>query len=109
MAADARTFLVRPHHHRHGIPADDALDLPLQLAVAGIRGLLIGRDGVDIGRGGAGGEGHAAAKGLLLEPLQEELGPLGSLGLADVVEGLEPLGGFPRVVVAGQGGEYSVW
>ena len=36
VAADARAFLVRPDHHRHGVPADDALDRAFDFAVAGI-------------------------------------------------------------------------
>ena len=109
VAADARAFLVRPHHHRHRVPADDALDLPLQFAVAGVRGLLIGRDGVDVGRGGAGDEGHAAAKGLLLEPFQEELRPLaaprpGRRSRATSSHSAVSCG----IVVAGQCGEDAV-
>ena len=44
--------LVGPHDHGHGVPADQALDAPLDLAVAGKGRLLVGRDGVDVGRVG---------------------------------------------------------
>ena len=50
--ADARALLVRPHDHRHRVPADDALDAPLDLAIAGIGRLLVDGDRVDVGRGG---------------------------------------------------------
>jgi len=48
--ADAVALLVCPDHHRHRVPADDALDTALDVAVAGIRRLLLRRDGVDVGR-----------------------------------------------------------
>src|SRR5262249_42046002 len=50
MAADAGLVLVGTHHHGHGIPANQTLDAPLGLAVAGKRRLLIRRNGIDIRR-----------------------------------------------------------
>jgi hypothetical protein len=38
VAADARMLAVGSHHHGHGVPADDALDAPLDLAAAGKAG-----------------------------------------------------------------------
>ncbi len=52
MAAQAREELVGPHHHGHGVPADDAADAALDVAVARVGRLVLERDGVDIGRGG---------------------------------------------------------
>ena len=52
---------VRPvgiHDHRHGVPADVALDPPLDLAVAGVRRLLFNRDGVEVRRGDRPGDLH---------------------------------------------------
>ncbi len=40
VAADVGV-LVRLQHHRHRVPADDALDAPFEFAVAGERGLLL--------------------------------------------------------------------
>ena len=40
VAADSGIFLVLPMHHRHGIPANQALDAALHRAVAGVRQLL---------------------------------------------------------------------
>ena len=37
--------------HRHGIPAEVALDAPFDIPVAGILRFLFGRDGVHIGGG----------------------------------------------------------
>lgn len=49
MAADAGTAVITPEHHRHGVPAVDVFDAPLDLDVAGVGGLLFERDGVAIG------------------------------------------------------------
>src|SRR2546422_8115335 len=37
MAADAGVFFILAMYNRHGIPADQALDAPLQNAIAGVR------------------------------------------------------------------------
>ena len=44
VAADALFGLVRADHHRQRIPADQALDPPLDVRVAGHRHLLVGRN-----------------------------------------------------------------
>ena len=75
MPADAAAELVRADDHRHGVPADDALDAAFDLAVAGVFGLEFDRNGVDIRRGRAGGEGHADAEGPFAEFFQQELCP----------------------------------
>ncbi len=49
MAADTGIFLVLAVHHGHRVPADQALDAPLQHAISGIRVFLLHRDGVDVG------------------------------------------------------------
>ena len=48
--ADAVRLAVGAHHHRQRVPADEALQPLLEVAVAGIGGVLLGRDGVDVGR-----------------------------------------------------------
>ena len=50
VAADAVFDAVGAHDHRHRVPAHEALDAALDLAAAGIRHLLVGVDGVDVGR-----------------------------------------------------------
>ena len=74
--ADARALPVRPHDHRHRIPADDALDAPLDLAVAGVLGLLIDGNRVDVGRGGHAGVAHAPSERPVLQPRQQIGHPL---------------------------------
>jgi hypothetical protein len=60
-----------PYHHGHGVPAHQALDAALDLAAAGVRRLLIGVDGVDVG--GVGGERQLDAAGVRVIPLPEQL------------------------------------
>ncbi len=50
VAADAGILLVLPMHHGHRVPADQALDAPLQLTIAGIGNFFLDRNGVDVGR-----------------------------------------------------------
>src|SRR5450755_3984348 len=50
VAADARIFFVLAMHHGHGVPADQALDAALQLAVARIRYFFRRRNRVQVGR-----------------------------------------------------------
>ena len=50
VAAEFGRFLVGAQHHRHRVPADDRADAVLDRAVAGMRRLLLDRDGVDVGR-----------------------------------------------------------
>ena len=97
--ADAVALLVRPHDHRHRVPADDALDAALDLAVAGIVGLLVDGNRVDVGRGGRAGVTHAALEGSLLEPIEQKLRPPRPAAGDHVIQRVEPFGGFLRVVV----------
>ena len=91
--------LVRLEHHRHRVPADDALDLPFEVPVAGERDFLVLRDRVHVRGGDAERDVHAGGPGLALEGVEEELGPLRPLDPEDGFQRLQPLGGFQRVVV----------
>ena len=48
VSADARVILVLPHHHRHGVPADEALDAALHGAIAGVRHFVFHPYGIDV-------------------------------------------------------------
>ena len=48
MPAHAAFVVIGVDHHGHGVPAHQALDAPLDLAIARIRRLLFGRDGVEV-------------------------------------------------------------
>ena len=92
VAADALVFAISPHHHRHRIPADDALDPPLEFAVARERRLLVGRNRVDVGRGRGERDRHTQPVGLLLDGMQQIGGPIGAAAVDDIPQGVEPLG-----------------
>ncbi len=91
VAAEAGVLLVRPHHHRHGVAADDALETPLDLALARVGGLALDRDGVDVGGVAGPGEADALLEALLQELLEQELAALGPLDGDDLFQGLQPL------------------
>ena len=52
VASETAALAVGLDHHRHRVPADDRLDTPLERRVARSLGLLVGRDGVEVGRRG---------------------------------------------------------
>ena len=52
VAADVVLDAIRAHHHGQRVPADDALDAPLNFLVAGEGWLPVIRNGVDVGRVG---------------------------------------------------------
>src|SRR5258708_251400 len=92
MAADARIFLVLAMHHRHGIPAHQALDSPLESAVTGVRLFFIRRDGVDVGRVELNGKVHARLLGATRQGFKQLASAAGALLFYDLVKGLNPLG-----------------
>ena len=97
--ANAGRMLVGAHDHGHGVPANQALDPPLDLAAAGIRGLLIGRDGVDVGRVGRERDGHALAIGVELELGKQVAGALRPTVDQHAVQGVQPLLGLGNVTI----------
>ncbi len=90
--ADARPLAVGPDDHRHGVPADDRLDAPLQLAVARVDRLLRDRDGVDVRRVGGERDADAALLGARLQHPQQLADPVGALLPQYIIERLAPLG-----------------
>ena len=94
MAADAGVVLVLPHHHGHGVPADQALDAALHGAVAGIGHFVLGPDGVDVGRVELNGQFGAVGARPLVQLLQQVGGAVRT-GLVDhLVQRFHPLRGF---------------
>ena len=97
VAADAGVVAVGADDHRHRVPADDALDPALDLAIAGIGRLLVGGNRVDVGRGGGERQLDARPMGRLVEHGEQILDPLRPFGLQHVVERFEPLLRFGRI------------
>ncbi len=101
MAADIRVVLVGAHHHGDGVPAHQALDAPLDGAVARIGDFLLRRNGVHVRRVPAQGHLHAQVGGALHQPFEQVAGPVGPSFVDDFIEGLNPFGGFQRIEVVG--------
>ena len=94
VAADAGVVLVLPHHHGHGVPANQALDAALHRAVAGIGSFVFGADGVDVRRVEVDRQFGAVGARALVELFQQESGAVRP-GLVDhLVQRLNPFGGF---------------
>ena len=96
VSADAIFHAVGSHDHRHGVPANEALDAALDSAAAGIGHFLAGVNGVDIRRVRRERQLHTVllrvnAK-LSKQPTDSRRTPM----LQHVVERLEPLPGFNR-------------
>ncbi len=106
VAADAGKLGVGPRHHRHGVPADDAFDPPLDLEISWIAWLLVSRNRVDVRRVGREGEGHTPKVGAFLQVDQKLLQPLGAVSDQNVIKGLKPflqlVGCDPRNVIGDQ-------
>ena len=108
VAAVGRVQPVGLDHHGHRVPAHVGAQPLLDLEVAGAALLLRGLDRVDITRGG--GERHVDAllPRLLEQLFDQEVAPLGALGLDDGGERVDPLTGFLRVRVVGGRAEQVV-
>ncbi len=99
MPADPFEVLVRPHDHRHGVPANDAFDAALDLAIARIGRLFVEGNRIDVRRVGGEGEIDPFAMCPLVEHAKQILDPLGAFALQHVVERFEPFGRFGRIDV----------
>ena len=89
--ADAVRLAVRPHHRRQRVPPDEALQPLLEVAVAGIGGVLLGRDGVDVGRVGGERELHPRVLGPAGQLLQQPSRRGQPVVVDDGVERVEPV------------------
>ena len=78
MAADAVVVFILVRHHRHRVPARQALHAPLERAIAGIRHLFIRRDRVDVIGGGADRYAHSVFTGAFRQLIEKEIDPVGS-------------------------------
>ena len=90
VASEPRGAVVGAGHHGHGVPAHDAADALLHLLVAGKGRLLLGRDGVDVGRLDD-VDPQVLHAGALEHPAQQEPCPLGPSRLEHPVQGVDPL------------------
>ena len=99
VSAELGGLLVRAQHRRDGVPADGRADAVLDRAVTRVRGLVLHRDGVDVGRRRRIGHGRAGRAGLRDQLVEQVVGALGSLHREDRLECLPPFVGPGRVLV----------
>ena len=85
------------HDHRGGVPADEALDAPLDVGTARHQRLLLGGNGVDVRRVGGERELHAVLAGVNRQLAEQPRHFRRAAALEDVVERVEPLPGFEAV------------
>ncbi len=103
VTADAGKVAIGPHDHRHRVPADDALDPPLDLPVARINRLLVDRDRIDVGRVGRKRQLDALLMSVLVQHRQQILHALRTFALQHIFQRIEPLTRFRRIDVAAGG------
>ena len=96
VAADAGMLPVGPHHHGHGVPADDAFDAPFDFPAAGKDRLPAGRNGIDIGRVGRKMNGNIELLGAHLEVAQQLEDPCRPLVFINIIEAFDPFPVFSR-------------
>jgi hypothetical protein len=94
VAADPLREPVGAHDHGHGVPADQALDAPLDLLAAGQRRLVLGADRVDVGGDGRERQRHAGHPGVVAQRGEQPPHAAGVPLLEDVIERLPPLALF---------------
>src|SRR6266478_4312503 len=108
MPANAWFFLVGPHHHGHGIPADQTLDATLDFPAAGIRGLAVRWNGVDIRRVRSERHFDPMPHGLMPELGEQEASAVRAAGLHHAVERVHPLLRLGRVIIAIRVNRHSI-
>ena len=106
MAADVGVP-VRPHDHRHRVPADVVADPLLDRLIAGKLDLLVDRDRVDVRGVRREGQVGAGAARLVDQRLDQEMRALRALVGEHAVERVEPFPSFQGVVI-GIGGHRRI-
>jgi hypothetical protein len=101
VAADAFRRPVAAHDHRHRVPADEALDPPLDFLAAGERRLLLRTDRVDVRGDRRERQADPLHAGVMPEGGQQPLHAATVPLLDDVVERLTPLALFNRLDLGG--------
>ena len=101
--ADAGALGARDHDG--GVPAQPAAVGALGVLIAGEVGLVLDRDGVDVGGGGLSRKADVLLTGLGQHRQQDVAGARAALVLDEGLEGLEPLPGLLGVIVGDLGQE----
>ena len=101
VTTNAFVFTIRPDNHRHRVPADDALDSPLQLTVSREGGLTVGRNRVDVRRGDDEGNLHPQPVRLLFNRMKQIARTVSPPAFEHIAERVKPLLGLGRIGING--------
>lgn len=110
VAAQVRVVLVRPHHHRQGVPAHQGADPALHEQVAGHACFVGYRNGVAVGRGDRVGQLGAATAGQLAHAGHQVMSAVFTFAVEYGLQGVQPFLGFDGIEVLHgllQGGKAS--
>jgi hypothetical protein len=99
VAADLEPGPVRVGDHHRGVPADEGADPALDVLVAGEPGLALRRDGVDVVGAAQGGHSDVHLAGALEQPQHDVARAVAAPLVDQLVERVEPVGGFVGVDV----------
>ena len=91
MATDPRLGTIGPHHHGHGVPANDRFDPPLDRPVSRIWNFVPLGDGVDIRRVGGKRQAHPGLLRVAVHPFQQMAHPFGPFVLQNGDQRFDPL------------------
>ncbi len=91
VTADVVLHSIRAHHHRQGIPANQALDPSLEFLIAGKHRLLVDRYRVCVRGVGRKRSRHSGCLSAGAEPLQDVARDFGAAVLKHRIERLDPL------------------
>ena len=90
-------FLIGPNDHGHRIPANDALDPSLGLAISRISGLFEGWYGIDVRCRRLDRDLDPIAAGSVFQGLDQIPDSVSTFALGHIIQGTEPLAGFGRI------------
>src|SRR2546427_9603712 len=91
VTADVVLHSIRAHHHRQGVPANQALDPSFEFLIAGTHRLLVARYGVCVWRVGRKRSWHSGCLSAGAEPLEDVARAFGAAVLKHRIERLDPL------------------
>src|SRR5579863_3001796 len=91
MSADAGVVFILPDHHRHRIPAQEALDAALHSAIAGIGYFVFGTERIDVRSVEVDGQFSAVGARPLIELFQKIRSAIRPGRIDHLFQGFHPL------------------
>ena len=96
---DGGIVAIGAHHHDHGIPTQYIADATLDVVAAGIGWLLLGWNGIYVGRIGRKWNADAGLPGVYLQLVEQMANPFRARSLHYIGKGFEPFPGFDGFLV----------